>query len=217
MADSNGFSELAAEMFNNSGDEKTLKQALTSKYTENDLIVYLQNEDPIVSRSSAAALGLIGKMDSVPALVENLKNDDLHSCFNTEIALWNIWSRSGDESVDKILNAGKRLLKNNNFTKAIDLFTEAIESAPEFAEGFNQRAIGYFLLEEWEKSLEDCIHTLELNPHHFAALAGMGHVYLRLGQIDMAVDAYKQALAINPNLVSIAETLMQLRRELQEE
>ena len=45
----------------------------------------------------------------------------------------------------------------------------------------------------------------------------MGHVYLRLGKINEAIDAYKQALIINPNLVSIAESLIQLRRELQEE
>ena len=48
-------------------------------------------------------------------------------------------------------------------------------------------------------------------------LLALGHVYLRLGKIDAAVDAYKQALIINPNLVSIAESIMQLRREFREE
>ena len=213
----NGFSELAVQMFKNAADEESLKELLTSKYSEGDLIDYLQNEDPLVGRAAATALGLVGGMNVVPALVENLKNDDLRACLNTEIALWNVWSRSGDESVDKMLKTGKRHLKNENFTEAVEQFTAVIETSPNFAEGYNQRAIAYFMLEAWENALKDCKQTIKLNSHHFGAFAGMGHVYLRLSKIDEAVDAYKQALIINPNLVSIAESLMQLRRELQEE
>jgi tetratricopeptide (TPR) repeat protein len=213
----NGFSELAVQMFKNSADEGSLKELLTSKYSENDLVDYLQNDDPLVGRAAATALGLIGSMNVVPALVENLKNDDLRACLNTEIALWNVWSRSGDESVDKMLKAGKRSLKNENFSEAVEQFTAAIETSPNFAEGYNQRAIAYFMLEAWDKALEDCKQTIKLNPHHFGAFAGMGHVYLRLGKIGDAIDAYKQALIINPNLVSIAESIVQLRREFQEE
>lgn len=213
----NGFSELAAQMFKNAADEESMKKLLTSKYSENDLIGYLQDDDSLVGRAAATALGFIGSMDAVPALVENLKNDDLRACFNTEIALWNIWSRSGDESVDKMLKAGKSSLKNENFSEAVERFTAVIEAAPNFAEGYNQRAIAYFMLEDWENALEDCKQTIKLNPHHFGALAGMGHVYLSLKRIDAAVDAYKQALIINPNLVSIAESILQLRRDLEEE
>ena len=213
----NGFSELAVQMFKNAADKESLKELLTSKYSENDLVDYLQNDDPFVGRAAATALGLIGSMNVVPALVENLKNDDLRACLNTEVALWNVWSRSGDESVDKMLRAGKRYLKNENFSEAVEQFTTVIEASPNFAEGYNQRAIAYFMLEEWENALEDCKQTIKLNPHHFGAFAGMGHVYLRLGEMGEAVDAYKQALIINPNLVSIAESLMQIRRALQEE
>ncbi len=213
----NGFSELAKLMFKNSKDERNLKEVLTSKYSENDLIDYLQNDDPLISRAAATALGLIGGMDAVPALVDSLKNDDIPICFNSEIALWNIWSRSGDESVDKMLNAGRISLKDEDIFEAVEQFTSVIEAAPDFAEGYNQRAIAYFMLEDWENSLKDCKHVIKLNPYHFGAFAGMGHVYLRLGEIDAAVDAYKQALIINPNLVSIAESIMQLRREFREE
>jgi tetratricopeptide (TPR) repeat protein len=213
----NGFSELAKLIFKNSKDERNLKEVLTSKYSKNDLIDYLQNDDLLIGRAAATALGLIGGMDVVPALVDSLKNDDIPTCFNSEIALWNIWSRSGDESVDKMLNAGIISLKDKDIFEAVEQFTSVIEAAPDFAEGYNQRAIAYFMLEDWENSLKDCKHAIKLNPYHFGAFAGMGHVYLRLGKIDAAVDAYKQALIINPNLVSIAESIMQLRREFREE
>lgn len=217
MLTRNGFSELAAQMFKNAADEESLKELLTSKYSENDLMNYLQSDDPLVGRAAATALGLIGSLNVVPALVENLKNDDLRACLNTEIALWNVWSRSGNESVDKMLKAGKRALKNENFSEAVEQFTAVIQAAPNFAEGYNQRAIAYFMLEEWKNSLADCKQTIKLNPNHFGAFAGMGHVYLRLGDIGKAITAYKQALVINPNLVSIADALMQIRRAFQEE
>ncbi|MDE0636243.1 MAG: tetratricopeptide repeat protein [Candidatus Poribacteria bacterium] len=217
MLTRNGFSELAAQMFKNAADQESLKELLTSKYSENDLVDYLQSDDPLAGRAAATALGLIGSLNVVPALVENLKNDDLRACLNTEIALWNVWSRSGNESVDKMLKAGKKALKNENFSEAVEQFTEVIQAAPNFAEGYNQRAIAYFMLEEWKNSLADCKQTIKLNPNHFGAFAGMGHVYLRLGDIGKAITAYKQALVINPNLVSIADALMQIRRAFQEE
>ena len=125
----NGFSELAKLIFKNSKDERNLKEVLTSKYSKNDLIDYLQNDDPLIGRAAATALGLIGGMDVVPALVDSLKNDDIPTCFNSEIALWNIWSRSGDESVDKMLNAGRISLKDKDIFEAVEQFTSVIEAA----------------------------------------------------------------------------------------
>ena len=81
--------------------------------------------------------------------------------------MWNVWSRSGDESVDRMLKTGKRHLENENFSEAIEQFTAVIEAAPNFAEGYNQRAIAYFVVEAWENALEDCQQVLKLNPTSF--------------------------------------------------
>ena len=120
-------------------------------------------------------------MDVVPALVDSLKNDDIPTCFNSEIALWNIWSRSGDESVDKMLNAGRISLKDKDIFEAVEQFTSVIEAAPDFAEGYNQRAIAYFMLEDWENSLKDCKRVIKLNPYHFGAFAGTGTCLSQIG------------------------------------
>ena len=81
-----------------------------------------------------------------------------------------------------MLNDGKSLLKDEAYEEAVERFTEVIEAAPEFAEGYNQRAIAYFLMEEWSKSIRDCKRAIALNPNHFGAFAGMGHVYVKLGK-----------------------------------
>ena len=216
MYRNNGFSELAKLMFKNSGDDEKLKQLLNANYSEADLVTYLHSKDPLLGRAAGSALRLIGTPEAIPALVEALKNDDSGTRYNAEYALWKIWSHSGDDAVDAMLKDGKNLLKNEAYQQAVERFTTIIEAAPSFAEGYNQRAIAYFMLEEWSKAIRDCKQTISLNPNHFGAFAGMGHVYVRLGKIDEAIEAYKQALAINPNLISIAEAILRLRSQMQD-
>jgi len=217
MYGNNGFSELAKLMFKNSGNIEKLKQLLKANYSEADLVVYLQSEDPLVRRAAGFGLRLIGTPAVIPTLVETLKNDDIGTRYSAEYALWAIWSRSGDDTVDAMLDHGKISLKNEAYQEAVERFTKVIEADPNFAEAYNQRAIAYFMLEEWSQTIRDCKRTISLNPNHFGAFAGMGHVYARLGKIVEAIDAYKQALTINPNLISIAEAILQLRSRTQSE
>lgn len=217
MYGNNGFSELAKLMFKNSGDIEKLKQLLNANYSEADLVVYLQSEDPLVRRAAGFALRLIGTPAVIPTLVETLKNDDIGTRYSAEYALWAIWSRSGDDTVDAMLDHGKISLKNEAYQEAVERFTKVIETDPNFAEAYNQRAIAYFMLEEWSQAIRDCKRAISLNPNHFGAFAGMGHIYARLGKIAEAIDAYKQALIINPNLISIAEAILRLRSQTQSE
>lgn len=207
----NGFSELAKLMFKHSGNTEKLKHLLIAQYPTETLLRYLQSEDQLVTRAAAAALKLIGDEEAVPALIDALKDNDIGTRLTAESALWHIWTRSGDASIDKMLNDGKSLLKAEAYEEAVEHFTEVIKAAPVFAEGYNQRAIAYFLMEEWSKSIRDCKRAIALNPNHFGAFAGMGHVYVRLGKIEEAIEAYKKALLINPNLIGIAETVLRLR------
>lgn len=213
----NGTAELAKLMFKNSGDDAKLKQLLTDNYSEDNLVTYLQSKDPLLGRAAGFALRLIGTSKVIPALVEALKNRDRGIRYNAEYALWAIWSHSGDDAVDAILEDGKNLLTNEAYEEAVKQFTSVIAAAPNFAEGYNQRAIAYFMLEEWSKAVRDCKQTISLNPDHFGAFAGMGHAYVRLGKIDDAIEAYKQALTINPSLIAIAEAILRLRSQIEDE
>ncbi|MFB3042538.1 MAG: tetratricopeptide repeat protein [Candidatus Poribacteria bacterium] len=106
--------------------------------------------------------------------------------------------------------------KKKQYEEGIQILSEVIRLAPEFAEGYNQRAVVYFMLEEWQKSIDDCQKTVELNPYHFGALAGMGHCYIRLGDLKAAMQAYQRALEINPNLYEIADTLLRIQEALRQ-
>ena len=61
---------------------------------------------------------------------------------------------------------------------ALRHYTEVIEMAPNFAEGYNKRATVGYLLRDFPRAIEDCKATLALNPNHFGALSGMGLCHL---------------------------------------
>ena len=212
MAKRNGFSELAKLLirYPAQGQRGKLRQILLQNYTQETLTELLAHEVAPTRQAAAYALGIIGDMQAVPALVEALQHDDPDMRSNAEQALWTIWFRSGDASVDEMLQKGAIHIKKEQYAEAIDALTEVTQAAPEFAEGYNQRAIAYFMLEEWERSIDDCKRVVALNPVHFGAYAGMGQCYLRLGNLSEALDAFQQALEIHPGLYGIAHTVLQI-------
>ena len=219
MSGRNGFSALAKLLFHYpaQGQKADLKKVLLKEnYTQETLIKLLPHQILPTRRAAAHALGIIGDMQAIPPLIEALQHKDPGLRSNAEQALWAIWFRSGDESVDAMLREGARYIEKEHYREAIQKLTEVIQAAPEFAEGYNQRAIAYFMLEEWENSIDDCEEAIELNPCHFGAFAGMGHCYLRLGYLREAMDAYQQALKINPHLYAIVYTILQIQVALRE-
>ena len=219
MAQRNGFSELAKLLvrYPTQGQREKLKQLLLQSYTQENLIDYLTDEVAPTRQSAAYALGIIGDMEAIAPLVKSLQHTDPDMRSNAEQALWSIWFRSGDQSVDDMLQKGAGYIKKEQYVEAIDLLTKVIQMAPEFAEGYNQRAIAYFMLEEWEQSIDDCKKVLTLNPVHFGAFAGMGQCYLRLGNLRDALKAFQRALEIHPGLYGVAHTILQIQDALQEQ
>src|SRR5690606_25986583 len=64
-----------------------------------------------------------------------------------------------------------------------------------------------FLAGDLVGAMDDCQRALELEPDHFGSLAGYGHIYFRLDDMDMAILYWRRALAVNPNLDSVAPSI----------
>ena len=216
MPEQNGFSELARLMHQHPNQKHALKRALEEKYSQETLIESLENRKPLTCRAAAYALGEIANEDAIPSLVAALTHEDPGTRANAEQALWSIWFRSDDESVSAMMQKGTNHIKKQQYGEAIQVFSEVIRIAANFAEGYNQRAIAYFMSDELSKSIEDCKKTVELNPFHFGALAGMGQCYLKLGDLAAAMDAFQLALEINPNLYAIERIILEIQSMLQQ-
>ncbi len=131
--------------------------------------------------------------------------------------MWQIWHRSGDESVDALLQEGIEAMQRGNYQAAIDLFTQVIEVAPKFAEGYNKRATTYYLMQRYEESIADCERTIALNPHHFGALSGGGLCYLSQRNLTKALEWFERAVAVNPNMPQIEQYIEVIKRFLRDQ
>ena len=160
----------------------------------------LRKSDPQERRRGVLGLAAVGRMNDAPALIGALRDSDDVVRATAEQALWAVWSRSGDARIDDLLKRGVAQMRDEHFGDAIATFTRVIELKPDFAEGWNKRATAYFLAGEYRRSLADCDEVIKRNPQHFGALSGYGQIYLQLGQPEKAIEYFKRALEVNPNL-----------------
>ena len=170
--------------------------------------------DPEARRQAVTALGAMGTFDDVPKLAAALRNSDPLVRRLTERALWEVWSRSGERDIDRLFAVGVEQMNDQQGAAAVQTFSEIIRRKPEFAEGWNKRATVYYVLGEYAKSLADCDEVMKRNPYHFGALSGYGMIYMELNEPARALTYFERALAVNPNLESVAEAVQMLRRLL---
>ena len=117
--------------------------------------------------------------------------------------IWILWStHPTDQKLTSILDEGSRLVQDRQLIRAIDVFTEAIEQDPTWAEAWNKRATVFYMVGEFQKSQDDIDKVLELEKRHFGALAGQGMVNIKLKNYDKAKRSYQKAQEIYPALES---------------
>lgn len=131
-----------------------------------------------------------------------------------EQSIWGIWLESGSDTVDFLMVQGMSYMGQGALGKALTIFTSIIKIDPEYSEGWNKRATVLFLMGEFSASVEDIGRTLELEPRHFGALAGLGQIYDRLDSSNGARSAFEKAVKINPHMATVKERLKQLQKEI---
>ena len=146
-------------------------------------------------------------MGDAPALIAALRDADAGVRTIAEQALWAVWSRSGDARVDSLLRRGISEMDAEHLSEAIATFTQVIELKPDFAEGWNKRATVYYLAGEYRRSLADCDEVIKRNPQHFGALSGYGQIYLQLHQPEKALEYFRRAVEVNPNLDQVQSAI----------
>jgi tetratricopeptide (TPR) repeat protein len=174
----------------------------------------LKQGPPAEQLKALELLASLGDMRIMPALVQALRDDDVRVRAATQDVMWAIWLRSGHDEIDALMVEGIRLMEMQRYPEAVNIFDQIIARAPNFAEGYNKRATVYYLMQEFEKSIADIQHTLELNPVHFGALSGMGLCYLGLDEPRKALEWFERAVTVNPNMDTIQSYIQQIREFL---
>ncbi len=197
--------------FLRSGDLKGLVSTVRSRWSGEQVRALVHCKDHEALKCALLALAWVGGRKCSEQVLTQLGNEDPLISELAEHALWTIWFRSGCDGANEQLAMGVRALGDKRLEAAVEHFNKAIAMKPDFAEAFNQRAITYYLSEEWHKSLADCQRAAELMPCHFGAWAGQGHCYAHLGQLPEAIASYQKALAIHPRLDCVKTAMEELQ------
>jgi len=128
-------------------------------------------------------------------------------------ALWHVWHQTDDEDAAEMMRTGCSYMEGDRLSEALQLFTDLVQESPSFGEAWNKRATVYYMLKEFQQSIEDCEKVLELNPRHFGCLSGLGMCYAALGEPAKAAHWYKKALSVHPSMRGPRKALDGLERE----
>jgi len=150
------------------------------------------------------------KSDQFDSRLPNLFNQlflskDAQEIIGITTKIWDIWNETNDIKIEADFYRGIESMRTHDLIMSVTFFTRVIENKPDFAEGWNKRAIAYFMIGEFDKSMLDIQQTLKLEPRHFGALEGMGLIFMHLQQYNDAVKIYDKMLSLFPNNQSVID------------
>ncbi|MEM9149010.1 MAG: tetratricopeptide repeat protein [Cyanobacteria bacterium P01_F01_bin.3] len=136
--------------------------------------------------------------DRLERLLADLKRSDDAARDRATAALWHEWfHQKGVHGAQQLMEA-QTLLDAGRIGQAETLLSSILEAQPDFTEAWNRRAVLHFTQRDYWRAIADCQKVIELAPHHFGALHGLGLSHRAVGNYTAAIQAFRQALEIQP-------------------
>lgn len=182
--------------------------------SRDEALTALKNADAATRAEAVVWIANRGAMADAPLLQERLRDESAFVRSFAEQGLWLLWTRSGDSAIDELMARASEEMQAGRYARAISVLTTVVEKKPEYAEGWNRRATVYYLDGQFERSIADCHQVLKRNPGHFGALSGMGQIYFQLEDWGKALEWYRRALEVNPNMLGVEMNVRMLEEKL---
>jgi len=126
-----------------------------------------------------------------------------------------LFEASGSASVDLLMARGTAALAGGDDDLAEKLFGSITDIAPNFAEGWHQRAQIQIQAGDDETAMISLQKTVTLNPRQFEAMSQLGDLLEEYGDKRGALKMYKRALALDPQLEGAAKHVTALERDVE--
>ncbi len=124
---------------------------------------------------------------------------DERSGRDAEAAIWQFWfNQAPTPATRKSLDAGIERREAYDFEAAENHLDQVVKNAPDYAEGYNQRAFVRFLRENFSAASDDLEIALELEPDHFGAMSGLYHILRINNRHQAAFTILQQAVTLHP-------------------
>ncbi len=101
-----------------------------------------------------------------------------------QMTAWDYWRR------------GMRHYELEQYEKAVESFSCAIEKQANVAQFYSERGISYYALRQYEKSIAENDRAIELNPEFEVAYNNRGYAYAKMGEYRKAIADFNKAIAL---------------------
>ena len=102
-------------------------------------------------------------------------------------------------SVDQLLAQANQLRDRNQYSEALQTYTQLLEQAPDEVAGHWGQCYSLNQLHNYGQAIEACDRALAIAPDHPEALWSKGYALEQQGQPQAALALYDKILATNPN------------------
>ena len=132
-----------------------------------------------------------------------------------EDQIFALFEASGSPSVDLLMARGTAAMAGGDDDTAKKLFVSVTDIAPDFAEGWHQRAQIQIQDGDDEAAMLSLQKTVTLNPRQFEAMSQLGDMLEDYGNKAGALKMYKRALALDPQLEGASKHVRTLERDVE--
>ena len=126
-----------------------------------------------------------------------------------------LWMLSGSDTINLLMERANLAIRKNQPELAEKFLDRVVAMAPDYAEGFNQRAFFHFTRNNFDAAVGDLRRTLALDRNHFKALEGLAQIWRETGNKKGALGVVKQLLDVNPFAAGAKATYDELKREVE--
>ena len=130
-------------------------------------------------------------------------------------ALWEAWTNAHMTPKEQdLMQRGLAAMGQGDFILAESTFDDLVGENPDFTEAWNKRATIRFMMGKFEASRSDVFEVLDREPRHFGAISGLGMIYMHLGELDNALQAYRDLQRVFPASPEAQRYIPVLKRQL---
>ena len=126
-----------------------------------------------------------------------------------------LWRLSGSDTVNLLISRAAKVIGEKRNDLAEQLLDRAVTLAPDYTEGFSQRAFFHFSQNNFTSALGDLRRVLALDPNHYKAMEGIVQIWRETGNKKGAYEVLKQLLEVHPFAPGAKQTYDELKRDVE--
>jgi tetratricopeptide (TPR) repeat protein len=112
-------------------------------------------------------------------------------------------SEANRKKASDLLSKGHEVYNEENYSKAIELYTEAMQSNPNYDEAYYWRASAKYAMKKYTEAIPDYDKAIELNPNNDEAFYYRALTNYYLEAYEKSLTDFDKAIELNPDVASM--------------